>query len=446
MPRSNVVITGLGVVSSIGIGGDAFFDGLLQKRSGITSLANRTDGCAVPSSSDPVTAHWIGGPIIDFEPKQYVRPRKSLKVMCREIQTAFAASHLAIDQSGLTPLLPLNDAAAIKPVDVGTVFGSEMFYGSPVDMEDAVKASVSEDGQFDPAMFGGAAMKKVTPLWMLKHLPNMPACHVGISINAHGPNNTLVMGDVSGVAAVIESISCLERGIAKLMIAGATGTRINTTRMNYRADLPLASVADPVEFSSRPHDPESQGVVGGEAAATLVLERSEDAQKRDATVLARIVSYASCFIASGGMRKAQRSSEPEPQSRGSAEAMKRSMVTALADAGIKAEQVGLVVCHGMGDPVIDLAERTALSEVVPDAPVVATIASLGHSGAASGMVDLVTGALALVKRQVPPTVQHAATATSIGFRDAAEAMSLNHVLCLSHTSEGNAITVVLESP
>jgi len=445
MPRSNVVITGLGVVSSIGIGGEAFFDGLLQKRSGIKSLANRTDGCAVPSSSDPLTGHWIGGPIVDFEPKQYVRPRKSLKVMCREIQTAFAASHLAIEQSGLNELLPLSDTGDLQSADVGTVFGSEMFYGSPLDMEDAIKASVTEDGNFDPAMFGGAAMKKVTPLWMLKHLPNMPACHVGISINAHGPNNTIVLGDVSGMAAVVESISCIERGTAKMMIAGATGTRINTTRMNYRADLPLASVADPVEFSSRPHDPESQGVVGGEAAAALVLETREHAENRGAVALARIASYASCFIASGGMRNAQRSSKPEPRSRGSAEAMKRSMMTALADAGAEASQVGLVVCHGMGDPVIDLAERTALEEVVPDSPVVATIASLGHSGAASGMVDLVAGALALMKRQVPPTVQCATTKTNVGFRDAPQTMSLNHVLCLSHTSAGNAIAVVLES-
>jgi len=446
MPRSNVVITGLGVVSSIGIGGEAFFEGLLQKRSGITSLANRTDGCAVPSSSDSLTGHWIGGPIVDFEPKQYVRPRKSLKVMCREIQTAFAASHLAIEQSGLNALLPLSDTGSLKPADVGTVFGSEMFYGSPLDMEDAIKASVTEEGEFDPAMFGGAAMKKVTPLWMLKHLPNMPACHVGISINAHGPNNTLVLGDVSGMAAVIESISCLERGTAKMMIAGATGTRINTTRMNYRADLPLAAVADPVELSSRPHDPESQGVVGGEAAAALILECCEDAKKREAVVLARITSYASCFIASGGMRRGQRSSQSEPQLRGSAEAMKRSMVTALADAEIQASQVGLVVSHAMGDPVIDLAERTALAEVVPNAPVVATIASLGHSGAATGLVDLVAGALALIKRQVPPTVQLKATNATIGFRDAPEAMASNHVLCLSHTSEGNAIAMVLESP
>ena len=105
-----------------------------------------------------------------------------------------------------------------------------------------------------------------------------------------------------------------------------------------------------------------------------------------------------------------------------------------------------MVSHGMGDPVIDLAERTAIAEVVPNVPVVATIASLGHSGAASGMVDIATGVLALVRSQVPPTVQLDETSAEVGFRDAPEAMSLKHVLCLSHTSEGNAMAMVLEAP
>lgn len=443
MPRSNVVITGLGVVSSIGIGGEAFFDGLLQKRSGITSLANRTDGGAVPSASDILTGYWIGGPVTDFDAKQYVRPRKSLKVMCREIQTGFAAALLAVDDSGLAESFPLSDSGELQSQDVGIVFGSEMFYGSPLAMEDAIKASVTEDGKFDPSMFGGVAMKKVTPLWMLKHLPNMPACHVGIAINAHGPNNTLVLGDVSGAAAVIESVSYIERGIAKVMIAGATGTRINTTRMNYRADLPLPAVSDPVELSSRPHDPESIGVVGGEAAASLLIESEEHAQCRGANVLARIISYASCFVASGAMRKAKRSSTLESGERGSAEAIQLAISRALADAGLEPQQLGLVVCHGMGDPVMDLNERTALSAAVPGAPVVATIASLGHCGAASAMVDLVTGALALSKRQVPPTLRREQTTVEIGFRDVPEALQKDHVLCLSHTAEGSATATVL---
>src|SRR5210317_378824 len=115
MPRSNVVITGLGVVSSIGIGGESFFQSLLAKRSGIRSLADRTDEGAKPPETGELDGIWIGGPILDFEPKQFVRPRKALKVMCREIQTAYAATQLAIDHAELTAAFPAEPAGVLEP-------------------------------------------------------------------------------------------------------------------------------------------------------------------------------------------------------------------------------------------------------------------------------------------------------------------------------------------
>ena len=144
MPRSNAVITGLGIVSSIGVGCDAYFRALLQRRSGITSLSRRTDEGAKPGAVDQPRGLWIGGPIIGFEPKQYVRPRKALKVMCRETQTAFAASQLAVEMAGLSDALPASDDGRIPPSRIGTVFGSEMFYGPPSEMEDAICDSMND--------------------------------------------------------------------------------------------------------------------------------------------------------------------------------------------------------------------------------------------------------------------------------------------------------------
>ena len=285
--------------------------------------------------------------------KQYVRPRKALKVMCREIQTAFAASQIAVESAGLADQLPAEPGGRWKPSELGTVFGSEMFYGPPKEMEDTIRACLSDEGRFDDSKFGAAAMKQIMPLWMLKYLPNMPACHVGIALNAHGPNNSVVLGDVSGPAAVIEAVSCIERGIAKLMIAGATGTRISTTRMNYRGDLPIPELFDPIEFSSRPHDPTSKGVVGGEGAATLVLETSQHAAQRDIKPIARIVAYASRFVPSQGMHRALRSNAlNDLGARGSSKAIRLAIDAALDDAGISSQQIALVVSHAMGDPVL----------------------------------------------------------------------------------------------
>jgi 3-oxoacyl-[acyl-carrier-protein] synthase II len=446
MPRSQVVITGLGVVSSIGIGCDAYLRALLEKKSGITSLANRTDEGATPGAVSEPAGLWIGGPIIEFDAKQYVRPRKAMKVMCREIQTAYVASQLAIEFAGLAAVLPAVPGGVLQPSEIGTVFGSEMFYGPPLEMVDAIRGCMSADGTFHAAQFGSVAMKTVAPLWMLKYLPNMPACHVGIAVNALGPNNTLVLGDVSGPAAVIEAASCIDRKIAKMIISGATGSMINTTRMNYRHDLPIPDVFDPIEKSSRPHDPQSKGVVGGEGAATLILEHPDHAARRGAVPIARLTSYAQRFAASQGMRGGLRSNQlSESPIRGSQAAIQSAIETAMADAQLGADQIGLVVSHGTGDPVIDRQESAALRATLKGVPATATIAALGHTGAACGMIDLLTGALALSRGVVPPTIQARAAADVPLLAEPAK-LDAEHVLCLSHTSEGSAIAIVLSRP
>ncbi len=442
MPQSNVVISGLGVVSSIGIGCQEFFEALRAKRSGICSLAKRTDGHAKPGAVTTPAGVWIGGPILDFEPKQYVRPRKALKVMCREIQLAFAASQLAVEHAGLESALPAEPEGDLRPADVGTVFGGEMYYGPPTEMEEAIRKCIGPDGKIDESKFGAAAMKDIIPLWMLKYLPNMPACHVGIALNAHGPNNSLILGDVSGSAALIEAVSCLERGIAKVMVTGAAGTRINSTRMNYINDLPIPDAVDPIEMSSRPHTPDSKGVVGGEAAAALVLEKESEVEARNGRVFARVKSYAERFFPANGMIDGERSSRIDKEGyRGSAEAIRLAVGAAIADAGLTAGDVGMVVSHGMGDPIIDQQERKALDDMLPGVPLVAPIAALGHTGAACGTVGLIVGAMSLAQQIVPPTLN----AESAGgcFRSEAEPLERDHVVCLCHTAEGNATAIVL---
>lgn len=443
MPQTNVVITGLGVVSSIGIGCDAFFDALLACQSGVRSLAERTDQGARPDDKAEPAGIWVGAPIIDFDAKQYVRPRKALKVMCREIQLAFAASQLAVEHAGLADQLPAADEGdTLRPGEVGTVFGSEMFYGPPTEMEDAIRSCLRDDGTMDYSKFGSAAMKQVMPLWMLKYLPNMPACHVGIALNAHGPNNSLVLGDVSGPAATIEAAACLQRGIAKVMVAGATGTRINTTRMNYRGDLPVPDVSDPLSHSSRPYAADASGVVGGEAAGALVLETNDAAGARGAPPIARIKSYAQRFVASEAMQYAKRSIDPQlGGQRGSAAAIEKAARAAIEDAGLAVDDIGLVVSHAMGDPVIDAQERQAIGRTLPHVPLVAPIASLGHTGAASGTMEMIIGAMSVSRRVIPPTLN--AESADGCFRSQQEPLSGDHVLCICHNSEGGAMAVVL---
>ena len=228
------------------------------------------------------------------------------------------------------------------------------------------------------------------------------------------------------------------------MISAASGTRLSAMRMNYHGDLPIPDVFDPLELSSRPHDPTSKGVVGGEGAAALVLETEQSAAQRDIKPIARIVSYASRFVPTEGMSRGIRSGDSKDLgARGSAAAIRLAIEAALADAGISANEIALVISHGMGDPSCDVAEREAIQATVAKAPMVATIAALGHSGAASGMIDLLTGALSLAKGIVPPTPFADSVRPQANFFTAPATLNGEYVLCLSHTSEGNAIAIVL---
>ena len=117
--------------------------------------------------------------------------------------------------------------------------------------------------------------------------------------------------------------------------------------------------------------------------------------------------------------------------------------TALKDAKITSKDLGLVVCHGTGDPVADLAERTATQLTVPGVPMVATIASIGHAGSSCGAIDILTGIIALQKQVVPPTLYDARIQPAVPYVSEPVEMEGDYVLCVCHNTEGNATAIVL---
>ncbi|QDV64958.1 beta-ketoacyl synthase N-terminal-like domain-containing protein [Crateriforma conspicua] len=431
MPQSDVFITGIGIISPVGLGRSDYWTGLTTGRSGIRSLIEREDDGAKPTPDQAQQPFWIGAPVTGFDAKQYVRPRKALKVMCREIQTAFAASQLAMDDSGWSDRLPADDDGDVASDRVATVFGSEMLYGSPNEMIKAVEDCRDEDGQIREADFGRSAMKGIMPLWMLKYLPNMPACQIGIAINAQGPNNTLVLGDVSGPAAVIESMSCLNRGIADLVICGAAGTRINSTRLLYRHDLPAFAPESAVTF---PCDPLqcNAGVIGGEGSVAFTLETADSMAKRDAEPIVRITGIASRFSPADSMKQRDRTSKRcASAGRGSSTAIRNAIDAALSQAGRTESDIGGVVSHAMGDPSMDAAENDALKGHLADCPRIEPMRLIGHTGAASGSFAIATGACWLA---------------DAGRGDGFPGSPDGDVLCLAHTSEGSAVASILSRP
>lgn len=373
----DIVITGLGVVSPIGIGKDAYWKSMLEGRSGIEPLAV-AQGTALPVQ--------FGGEIKNFDGKQFVKPRKSLKVMCREIQIGYSAAVLTLQDAGLT-------SGSVDPDRFGVVLGSEMFYCDLDELADAYRKCVV-DGQLRPEMWGAGAMSDMYPLWMLKYLPNMPACHIAIAEDARGPNNTITLDEVSSLLALIESVCYIERGAADVMIAGGQGSRVNLTRIMYRGDTYWSHRNDEPQRACRPFDAQRDGTVIGEGAGAFLLESREHAAARGATMLARVLGFGRSF-----------EHMPEQHTAGP-DGICRAIEEALASAGLAPEDIGHVNAHGSGTIAGDRFEAEAIRRCLGDVLVTAPKSYFGCLGAGTGAVEMAASVLAIATGTVPATLNY----------------------------------------
>jgi 3-oxoacyl-[acyl-carrier-protein] synthase II len=413
------VITGAGVVSPIGIGHNAYWESLVQQRSGVKVLPTRED------IDLPVR---IGAAIQGFDPKAYVKPRKALKVMCREIQTGFSSAGLAFEQARL-------DRDQLDPERLGVVFGSEMLYCEPQDMQEVISRCM-EDGRFHFERWGEASMATMYPLWMLMYLPNMISCHIGIAHDARGPNNTICQGDVSSLLAIIEAASILHRGQADVMIAGGSSSRLSMTQTLYRDMAELSRRVDCPAEACRPFDATRDGTVNGEGAAAFVLESESHALRRNAPILARL---------SGWGMSVERGEHREGAS---VEAIRRCVRQALESAALTPDEVGHVNAHASGLPRNDTVEAQAIAHHLGDVPVTAPKSYFGTLGASGGAVEMVASILALEKGLVPVTLNYHQPDPDCPVRVVhGQPASATHstAIVLSQSMLGQAVALVLDA-
>ncbi len=375
--RPSVVITGVGVVSPLGVGPERYWESLAHQRSGVAVLP------AVATLDLPLR---IGAAVRDFDAKQYVVPRKAMKVMSREIQMGFAAASMAVEHAALPP-------GRIPPERMGVLFGCDMLYGEPTETVSAY-AHCIEQGTFHAETWGRVFMSELYPLWMLMYLPNMAACHIGIAHDARGPNNTICLGEVSSLLALIEACMILQRGQADLMITGGSSSRVIATSVLYRGMDQLSRRIDTPESACRPFDATRDGSVNGEGAAAFVLEREESAVARGAPILARITGWGSAFAA------------PAARAFTHGQAIERSIAKMLAAAGWSADDVGHVNAHAGGSIRGDAVEAQAIRAVLDGTPVTAPKSFFGHLGAAEGAMEMLASVLAFAHGQVPVTLNY----------------------------------------
>ena len=411
-----VVVTGLGVVSPIGIGLEAFWSSLVAGRSGIRPIS-MFDASLLPIR--------FGGEVRDFDPKVRVRPRKSLKVMSRDIQLGFAAADEAYTHADIA-------AGAIDPERFGVVFGSDLIQPDPLESAAGYRRS-TVDGVFDFSLWGEGAMQEVYPLWMLKHLPNMPACHIGIAFDARGPNNTITLGEVSSLSAIGEAMRVIARGQADLMFAGGTGVRVQPTSMVRNSAAEASRRNDDPEHAARPFDAEREGEVFGEGAGATMLESRRAAQRRGAKILAQVIGFGSAF-------------GRNPEGGTTSAAVAQSIERALADAELTPSEIGFVVAQGRGTRRDDVNEAEGIRNALGDVPVTVPKSFYGNTGSGGGALDFTAAVAALLAERIPATLNYTtpdpACPVSV-VHGAPQPLAKSTALVLSQTPMGQAVAIAV---
>jgi len=412
-----IVITGLGIVSPIGVGRDEVWDAVTARRSGVRSLPHLA------------SAGWLapfGGQVSGFDPKELIQPRKSIKVMSREIQLACAAAELAWQDAGLSE-------TKLDPDRFGVIGAAGLLYCELEELRIPFTEWEKQE-DFDIHRWSREAMGEMYPLWMLKYLPNMPACHIGIRYNARGPNNTIAEGDVSSLLAVAEGADVIRRDLADVMIVGGTGSRLSVADFMWHAGARLAlENGDDPSTVCRPFDAHRSGLVYGEGAAHIVLESREHAECRGVRPLARVAS-AACRM------------EPTAEScRPTGAAIRRAMRAALAAAGLESFHIGHVNAHGCSTREDDPIESQAIREILGNVQVTAPKSFFGHLGPGSGMVELVISLLGMQHGVVPPTLNYQTPDPECPVNVPTEPRPVDQraFMALNHNPTGQAAAVVI---
>jgi beta-ketoacyl-acyl-carrier-protein synthase II len=370
MEKTRVVITGMGVVSVLGTGLPAFWDGLVNGRSGIRRIT-QFDASAFPCQ--------IAGEVPDFVPENFM-DRKEARRVPRSAQMGFAAAKLAVEDAGLPTPLP-------EPERSGIVFGTAI---GGMDRFDEGVRTIRDQGY-----------TRLNPFTVPTSLPNASAYLISQEFQCLGPSSTIGTACATGTQTVGEGLELIRRGSADVVIVGGTEGIIQDFAIGgfcaMRA-LPV-NYNDRPEKASRPFDKNREGFIFSEGAAALVLESLEHALARGARIYAELAGQAS---SSDGFHMAA----PDPEASGPIRAMK----WAIADAGLKPEDVDYINAHGTSTPLNDPTETRAIKTVFGEHAYKLAISSIksmiGHAMGASGALETIACAKIISEGIITPTINY----------------------------------------
>ncbi|MCL6621743.1 MAG: beta-ketoacyl-ACP synthase II [Syntrophobacterales bacterium] len=378
-----VVVTGVGMVTSMGLDVETVWRKLLAGESGIRRLSPRFEEAARTFKA-PEDFPLIGGEIVDFDLKPLMEARKKvvtkedlkqIKYTDRFTQYALAASLEAIKDSGI-------DLESEDPERAGVIIASGM--GGVSSWEESMIRMLQE------------GVRRVSPFLVPKMIPNLAAGNVSISFKAKGPNIALSTACAAGSHAIGMALRSIQLGEADMMAAGGSEAAITPLTITgfYRMGALALGYNDRPEAASRPFDVQRCGFVMAEGAGILALEELEHAKNRGARIYAEVVGF-------GMTGDAHHITDPHR------EGAIRCIRAALEDAGLAPEDIDYVNPHATATPVGDKNEAQALCEIFPPGrrPLVSATKSMtGHLLGAAGAVEAIFTILSIRDGIVPPTI------------------------------------------
>jgi 3-oxoacyl-[acyl-carrier-protein] synthase II len=433
--RTRVVITGIGAVSPLGLTAKQTWDGLCAGKCGIRRI----------TAFDPSKfSCQLAGEVEQYKIQQYVPKafRKATKLMSRDIELSVIAADEAVRDSGIITRAIDEQRVNVNSQRVAINVGAGLISCDPCELAPAVAKSIT-DGKFDIRKWGKEGLELVTPLWLLKYLPNMLACHIGIIHDIQGPSNTITCAEISGHISIAEAAEVVARGDADVALAGGAEAKVNPVLIMRQCLIKRTTDQhnDNPENACRPFDADAAGSVFGDGGGIVILENLANATRRGAKI------YAELTGAGQSISINTQYEHIEPDGKGITIAIEK----ALAQANITPKDIDLVIPHGTGIPQDDLAEakgiETAMGNEIKRIPVWPTKSMLSNTGAAAGALDVIAAVYAMREGKIPPAKNCGKKAAGCNLNIVKNEIKTNirYALCCGYTYGGQTAAIILKN-
>ncbi len=429
-----VVVTGTGATSALGLTADELWDGLLGGHCGIKRI----------QAFDPIEFPCnLAGEVPDSKIRKCVPKthRKATKLMSRDIEISVIAANDAVESSGLVTKAIDPENTTITPTRTAISFGAGLISCDIEEIAPSVEKAVT-DGQFDIRKWGTDGLQSLTPLWLLKYLPNMLPCHIGIIHDIQGPSNTITCGEVASHIAIAEAVEMIARNDADVALGGGGEAKVNPVVMMRQClhHRVATDSNDAPEKACKPFDANATGSIFGEAAGVLILEELEFAKARNAAIAAEIVGTAS----SNSLNTDCTHLEQDGKS------LQVAIRKALKEADITPDQIDLIIPTGTGIATDDKAEAAALKAVfgssIKSISVWPIKSMVSHTGAAAGAIDLIVAVRAIEHQKIGPAANFdtPADGCELNIATGATDKEINYALCCGYSFGGQTAAIIIK--